>query len=38
MTALQPFISATNVRDGKIKVFSGDEITADAVMASACLP
>ncbi len=35
---LKLFISATNVRDGKIKVFSGKEITADAVMASACLP
>jgi NTE family protein len=32
------FLCATNVRTGKIKVFSGDEITADAVMASACLP
>jgi len=32
------FISATNVRTGKIKVFSGGEVTADAVMASACLP
>ncbi len=32
------FISATNVRTGKIRVFSGDEVTADAVMASACLP
>lgn len=32
------FISATNVRTGKIKVFSGDEITTDAIMASACLP
>ncbi len=37
-TALKLFISATNVRDGKIKVFTDDEITADAVMASACLP
>ena len=35
---LKLFISATNVRTGKIKVFSGSEITADAVMASACLP
>ena len=35
---LSLFISATNVRDGKIRVFSGHEITADAVMASACLP
>jgi len=32
------FVAATNVRTGKIKVFSGDEITLDAVMASACLP
>ena len=32
------FISATNVRTGKIKVFTGAEVTADAVMASACLP
>jgi len=35
---LKLYISATNVRDGKIKVFSGHEVTADAVMASACLP
>ena len=35
---LKLFISATNVRTGKIKVFSGAEITADAIMASACLP
>ncbi len=32
------FVSATNVRTGKIKVFSGAEITAGALMASACLP
>jgi NTE family protein len=32
------FISATAVKTGKIKVFSGKDITADAVMASACLP
>lgn len=32
------FISATNVRSGKIKVFSGKEISADAILASACLP
>lgn len=31
-------ICATNVRTGKVKVFSNDEITCDAVMASACLP
>ncbi|MFZ3583076.1 patatin-like phospholipase family protein [Loktanella sp. DJP18] len=32
------FVGATNVRSGKIRVFSGDEITNDALMASACLP
>lgn len=32
------FLSATNVRTGKIKVFSNDELSADAAMASACLP
>jgi len=35
---LRLFISATNVRTGKIRVFTGKEVTADAVMASACLP
>jgi len=37
-TDLRLFLSATNVRNGKIKVFSHEEITADAVMASACIP
>ena len=32
------FISATNVRTGKIKVFTREELTADHLMASACLP
>lgn len=32
------FISATNVETGQIRVFDKHEITADAVMASACLP
>ncbi len=32
------FVSATNVRTGKIKVFKGDEITPEALMASACVP
>ncbi|MEN5081965.1 patatin-like phospholipase family protein [Bosea sp. TWI1241] len=32
------FISATNVRTGKIRVFTRDELTADHLMASACLP
>ncbi len=32
------FINATNVRDGKPRIFRGDEVTADAILASACLP
>ncbi|MGY2047328.1 patatin-like phospholipase family protein [Methylobacterium sp. JK268] len=32
------FISATNVWTGKIAVFEGRDLTADHVMASACLP
>jgi NTE family protein len=32
------FISATNVHTGRLRVFSRDTITADVVMASACLP
>ncbi|THB71176.1 MAG: patatin-like phospholipase family protein [Gammaproteobacteria bacterium] len=32
------FISATNVRTGKVKVFINEEITMDVVLASACLP
>jgi NTE family protein len=32
------FLSATNVRTGKIKVFENDTIGPDAVLASACLP
>jgi NTE family protein len=32
------FISATNVRTGRVKVFTGAQATPDAVMASACLP
>jgi NTE family protein len=32
------FICATRVRTGKIRVFSGDEISTDAILASACLP
>src|SRR4029077_11924951 len=35
---LKLFISATNVRTGKVRVFTREEITADVVMASACLP
>lgn len=36
--AIQLFISATNVETGRVKVFGGHELTADMVMASACLP
>jgi NTE family protein len=35
---LKLFISATNVRTGKARIFKTAEITPDAVMASACLP
>ncbi|WP_249681043.1 patatin-like phospholipase family protein [Roseococcus pinisoli] len=37
-TAIRLFISATNVRTGKPKVFRREEITVDALLASACLP
>jgi NTE family protein len=32
------FVCATNVRSGKARVFSGAEISTDALLASACLP
>jgi NTE family protein len=32
------FICATNVRTGKVKIFHTEDVTADAVLASACLP
>jgi NTE family protein len=32
------FLSATTVRTGKVKVFPNEELTADHVIASACLP
>ena len=36
---IELFIAATNVRSGKVKVFGIEEaVTADMVMASACLP
>ena len=35
---LQMFISATNVQTGRVRIFPREKITADAVMASACLP
>jgi NTE family protein len=36
--AITVHVAATNVRNGRERVFSGEEVTADAVMASACLP
>jgi NTE family protein len=36
--ARELFISATNVHNGEVRVFSRAEVTAEAVMASACLP
>ena len=36
--AIRLFISATNVRSGKVRVFGCGEITADVLLASACLP
>lgn len=32
------FVSATNVHTGRVKVFTGQEISADVVLASSCLP
>jgi len=37
-TAFKLFISATNVESGRVKVFPRKALTADMVMASACLP
>lgn len=34
----QFFVTATNVRTGRVRIFTGDEVTPDAVMASGCLP
>ena len=35
---LKLFIGATHVKTGKLKVFTNNELTIDALMASACLP
>ena len=32
------FISATNVHTGRLRIFSHDKLSADVIMASACLP
>lgn len=36
--AIELFVCATNVRSGKVKIFRNEEMTADAVLASGCLP
>ena len=38
LEALQLFISATNVQTGRLRVFGREAVSADVVMASACLP
>jgi NTE family protein len=35
---LQLFVTATNVHTGRLHIFAREKITADAIMASACLP
>ena len=35
---IKVFVNATNVRTGRGEIFTGKHLTADAVMASACLP
>ena len=37
-TAFKLYISATNVETGRVKIFNREELTADMIMASACLP
>ena len=37
-SGVKVFVSATNIRTGRGEVFNGATLTADAVMASACLP
>lgn len=36
--AVKLFVSATNVKTGKVRVFKSGEITPDVLLASACLP
>ena len=37
-SAIALFLCATNVRTGKVKIFTSREVTAEAVLASGCLP
>jgi NTE family protein len=36
--AIKAFIAATNVQTGKVRIFTRDELSIDALLASACLP
>jgi len=38
MECFKLFLTATNVRNSKLKIFTENEITVESVMASACLP
>jgi len=35
---IKVFVTATRVRTGKVEIFTGEKVTLDALMASACLP
>ncbi len=35
---IQLFISATRVRDGALRIFTNEDLTLDALLASACIP
>ncbi len=35
---IQLFVGATHVQSGRLRIFRGSELSADAVLASACLP
>ncbi|VVC76925.1 hypothetical protein AQUSIP_22520 [Aquicella siphonis] len=37
-SSIKLFLGATNVKSGKIRIFNTDELSIDAVLASACLP
>lgn len=36
--SIKLYIAATNVRSGKVRLFTGKELSTDALLASACLP
>ncbi|MBC7908145.1 MAG: patatin-like phospholipase family protein [Rhodospirillaceae bacterium] len=36
--AVQLFVSATNVRTGKVRIFAPEELNEDVILASTCLP